>query len=183
MEGVSTWYARREVKRERKTSFLAGRTLLSFILFLMNWHEIKYWTRILLAHWFQNLNFWLSPFYSLDFSQFLLSHLAVKAKSNDGLPKWNSLRQSKKRRIVLAKSQATGRALCWPQLTGAPPTVSVLWALGRRTRLGQSHMTIICLGINALVLVVSWKCRLTMPRAWFNCCKGSQTLGNNRIGK
>lgn len=73
--------------------------------FLMSWFEIKCWTRIPLAHMFLNPNFWLSPFIPLNL-QFVFSYLALEAKGNDGWPKWNSLRQSKKHRIVLAKFQA-----------------------------------------------------------------------------
>lgn len=73
--------------KERKISFITVATLLRFILFLMNWHGIKCWTRISLAHRFLNLNFWLSPsiplkFHSLCFLIWLSRPKAMMACPN-----------------------------------------------------------------------------------------------------
>lgn len=151
--------------REReRTWYIAVRIFLRFILFLMNWQEIKDWTRIALYPLISKPQLLAITFYSLDFSQFMLSHLAAKAKSNDGQPKWSSSRQSKKHRIVLAKTQPAG--LCADPNSQEPLLQSQhFWATGRRTQPGQSHMSIVSLGINALVVVISWKHMLTMPRA------------------
>lgn len=65
-------------KGEGKTEnviYCCGDPSLIRPLFLMNWHEIKCWTRI-----FLNLNFWLSPSTPLNFQfVFLVWVLSPKA--------------------------------------------------------------------------------------------------------
>lgn len=116
----------------------------------------------------------------------MFSHLAVEAKSNDGLPKWNRLRQSKKHRIVLAKSQATG--LCADPNEQEPLLPSQCseplegeHALGKGTSLLPVWELMLWIGGSP------GSTMLTTPRAGISSCKGFSALipgpGNNRGGK
>lgn len=163
-------------KGERKREniiYCCGDSSLIRPLFLMNWHELKCWTRLSLAHRFRNLNFWLSPSTPLNFHSLCFS-FGVKSKSNDGCPggtAWDSPRSTE---------------LFWPSLKPQGPVLTPTNRSPSHHQCSEPPEGERALGKDMSPLpawelmfwiggqgeVVSWKHMLIMSQTWMSRYKG-----------